>query len=166
MKKYLPGLRIIKTAIAITFCALTANILSSFVGYNISFFYAGITVVFVMQKSEKESKEQIHARTMGTIIGGIVALFITFLRIEVFNNNLDLFFLFIGIVLIIQLLNLMNFKTGIVIATIMMLASFNDRDSTYFIYIIFRCLETLYGAYVAYFINKFFMPIKEKPSKI
>ncbi len=162
MKKYLPGLRIIKTALAITICALTANIVSNFVDYNISFFYAGLTVIFVMQKSEKESKEQIHARTMGTIIGGLVALFITFLRIDIFNNNLDLLFLFIGVILVIQILNLMNFKTGVVIATIMMLASFNDRESTYFFYIVFRCLETLYGAYVAYFINKFFLPLKEK----
>ncbi len=162
MKKYLPGLRIIKTALAITFCALSANILSDFIGQNVSFFYAGLTVIFVMQKSEKESKEQIHARTMGTIIGGLVALFITFLRIDIFNNNFDLFFLFIGVILVIQILNLMNFKTGVVIATIMMLASFNDRENSYSYYIVFRCLETLYGAYVAYFINKFIFPLKEE----
>ncbi len=162
MKKYLPGLRIIKTALAITICALTTTIISNIISTEISFFYAGLTVIFVMQKSEKESKEQVRARTMGTIIGGLVALFITFLRIDIFNNNFDLIFLFIGIVLVIQILNLMNFKTGVVIATIMMLASFNDRENTYSFYIAFRCIETLYGAYVAYFINKFFMPFKEK----
>lgn len=158
----LPGMRIIKTAFVVVFCAITIDLINNFTIYELSPFYACITAVFTLDQTHDISKERGINRFLGTIIGMIVAIIISFLRITVFNDHFEYIFLFIGIVIVLYLVNYFQIKFAAMIACIMVIGSFSLHENDYIIYSIIRAIETLYGAIMAILVNKYLFPYNKE----
>ncbi len=153
-----PGMRILKTALAVVVCAFTIDILNEYVVYDLTPFYACITAVFTLDQTHDISKLRGKNRFLGTIVGMSIAILISFLRISLLNNSFEYIFLFVGIVLALYVVDLFKIKFGAMIACIMVIGSFSLHQDDYVIYSILRAIETMYGAYMAIIINKYIFP--------
>lgn len=165
-KKYIPGMRIIKSALSVTICILIANIIFNKTSIEITGFYAGIAALFTLEGTFAESKNKGKSRVIGTLIGGSVALCIYYFNVHLTNNNFEVIFIFIGIIIAIQLCNVTNNQAGTMAAGVAFLASMTISADNYEFYILIRTLETMYGVCVALVVNKYFFPYEKKKTKI
>lgn len=164
MKSYIPGLRIIKTFIAVTICLF----IFAFANYEAPI-YAAIACVLTMKESGKATKKIGINRILGTLIGGFVALL--FLQI-VITTGWDQFYfttptiasLSVLITLTIcKIFNLDSYVSAIssVIAVITLLTA-SSRQLSALNYVVVRTIETIIGIVIAYLVNQYFFPKRSK----
>lgn len=162
LEKWRPGLRNIKTAIAIILCIA----LYSYIERE-GVVLAAIAALICMRDSVEKSIEEGQNRMIGTALGGLLGvlfLYIPFLKINYF---LWLVMVFLGIVFLIQCFNLFKIRDSISIGCIVFLIIvIQAEEGAYFapfIYALNRVLDTFIGIIIATGVNYFlFRPAPER----
>ena len=160
MDKYkLPkiGARNLKTALAIFLSIMVLKLL----GFDSSF-YACIAAVICMGDSFENSLKMGKNRMIGTLIGGCVGLFATFL-LSYYSNFWFETILITGLsIIVIYICTLLNKPGSVSIACIVFLANLLlTRDYSNYVYNISRIFETLVGIVISIIINIYIFPPKD-----
>lgn len=155
--KYLPGLRILKTTLAVAICIITAWTLN----YPAPF-YAAITAVLMMKSSPEHAVRASLDRILGTLFGGMIG--ILFLLITIYFNipseSLAYTLLIVAVLLVdltlCKILNLREYATSMsAILVLAVLLNHNGTQGDAIQYMIRRILETLFGIFISVIINKY-----------
>jgi len=141
-------MRTIKTGIAI-FLVLS---ISKILNINNPLF-AGIATLITMQSSVSGSWEAGKNRMLGTVLGAIIGLIFSIMA----PNNP--FIIGIGIIIIIYLCNILDWKKAISISCIVFMAiMLNQDEGSRLNYSVFRALDTFLGIIVGMLVNYFISP--------
>jgi uncharacterized membrane protein YgaE (UPF0421/DUF939 family) len=146
------GMRNIKTAIAVVISILISS------GLKMEYpFYAAIASIISMQSSVKNSYKAGRNRMLGTIVGAFIGYLCALISLG------NPFLTGIGIICVIYLCNLLNWKESASIAGVVFCAiMLNLKGGSPAIYSINRIIDTFIGILVAIAVNYFVMPPKEK----
>lgn len=165
-KEYRIGLRAIKTAIAVFFCALISTLFK-----REDIFCASIATVICMEQTYKQTIETGMNRFIGTIIGGAVGYIALELSEYIpYYEWVRIFVLPFCILSVIYICNMINRKSSVSIGCVVVLvilARLGDPMSSTFMYVVFRVMDTLVGVFVATVVNRFMFggPMKESGEK-
>ena len=158
-----PGMRVIKTCLAVTICL----IIEYFRGTSMPY-HSSIAAIVCMQPTLKSTFRTAGDRTIGTLIAGLYGfLFITFFnqQMQVSLNSLSYFFL-IGVMTLPLMMMMIAIKKqgGLAITVVVFLIIvINAGETNPLNYTIERVVGTLIGIGVALFIN--WLPILNKIGK-
>ena len=142
------GMRTIKTALAVSLTIFIAQVLNLK-----SPFFAGIAAIIAMQSSVSESFNMAKNRMLSTILGAITALLFSLIAPE------NPFFIAIGIIIIIYLCNIFNWKKSIQLSTMVFLSIIlNYEEGSRVNYALYRTLDTFIGLVIGTLINYFLLP--------
>lgn len=148
------GMRNIKTALSVFLCLC----LYQFLGKE-NPVLACVAAVICMQNTIVDSLEKGISRIAGTVMGGLVGIFVLFFVSDVFVVSEDMMFLVIpvGIVLLIELCVVFNQKQAVVISCVVYLTILisKNRDGGYVLYTVNRVIDTCIGIFVALLVNKY-----------
>lgn len=152
--KYRPGLRTIKTVLAVFITLVIGHVLGR---HNI--FYGLIASIICLQKSGKETLNKGFSRMIGTFVGGgfgWIALEI-FMRVDTNYRDFSVMFLVpIGILIVIWFMNVFNVKSSIVVGCIVFIgctAGFHETLEATHTYVINRVIDTSIGILSALLVN-------------
>ncbi len=155
LRRRLPGLRIIKTGIAVTLCLLFYRL----IGLEMSF-YALVAIVISMDKTIFLSFTAGKNRLIGTAIGAALGMgFSLLLPDNAWSSGL-------GIILLIYLLNQFKLNAAIVIASVVFLAimiAFGSADHP-INYSLLRLMDTSVGVFIAWLVNILCVPYNNLPA--
>lgn len=144
------GMRNIKTAIAVLISILISRLLKT--EYP---FYTAIASVISMQSSVEASFKAGKNRMLGTVVGAVVGFVCASVRPG------SALLSGIGIIAVIYLCNLLNWKESASIACIVFCAiMLNLKGSSPILYSINRIIDTFVGIIVAVSVNYFIKPPK------
>lgn len=145
------GLRTIKTLIALLICVF----LMEYVFHDIPFF-ACIGAVVAVEKTIPKSIQASIARNLGTIVGGILGILFSILT----KNE---FFLTLGIIPLIYIINIIGKRESIVPGSIVYFAVvyLNYGGEAASIYGFRRIIWTLLGSFVGIVVNLIVFPPKD-----
>lgn len=153
-KHYKIGLRAMKTAVAVFFCALISTICK-----REDIFCASIATVICMEQTYKRTIETGINRFIGTLIGGVIGYIALELSEYIpYYEWIRILILPFCIISVIYICNLINRKSAVSISCVVVLviiARLGDPMSSTFIYVIFRMMDTLIGILVAMLVNRF-----------
>ena len=153
-KEYKIGLRAIKTAVAVFFCALISTLFK-----REDIFCSSIAAVICMEQTYKRTIETGVNRFIGTIIGGAVGYIALELSEYIpYYEWVRIFILPFCIISVIYICNLINRKSSVSISCVVVLviiARLGDPMSSTFMYVVFRVMDTLVGILVAMAVNRF-----------
>ena len=160
-----PGLRIIKTGLAV----LIAMLISYFRPGEGLDFYSAIAAIICMQQSVHETYHKGLGRIIGTIFGGGMGLcFLLLFPENSLPDILRIIIIAILVTIIIWIMASVNKKDAVSIAGIVFLSvSINHaEDIMPFNFALNRVIDTLIGVLVAFFVNYIDFKIREslKPS--
>lgn len=160
-----PGLRIIKTGLAV----LIAMLISYFRPGEGLDFYSAIAAIICMQQSVHETYHKGLGRIIGTIFGGGMGLcFLLLFPDNSLPDILRIIIIAILVTIIIWIMASVNKKDAVSIAGIVFLSvSINHaEDIMPFNFALNRVIDTLIGVLVAFFINYIDFKLREslKPS--
>lgn len=136
------GMRTIKTGLAVTLGVTVAGL----VGLRSPLFVA-IGAISTMQTSVSESFVMGKNRILGTIMGAVVAVIIA--EYLPYSN----IFLGLGIILLIQILNILGWKKSISLSAIVFSAVYLNRDIGMIEYATNRVLDTFIGIVMGVLVN-------------
>lgn len=160
-----PGLRIIKTGLAV----LIAMLISYFRPGEGLDFYSAIAAIICMQQSVHETYHKGLGRIIGTIFGGGMGLcFLLLFPENSLPDILRIIIIAILVTIIIWIMASVNKKDAVSIAGIVFLSvSINHaEDIMPFNFALNRVIDTLIGVLVAFFVNYLDFKLREslKPS--
>ena len=144
VKKYKIGMRTIKTGIAVAIGLFIADLLN----LN-SPLFVGIGAISTMQSSVSQSFVMGKNRILATVMGALIAVIIEFL----FPQNL--IFLGIGIIIVIQILNILGWKNSVALAAIVFIAVSLNTNAEIISSAYHRVLDTFIGIVVGVLVNYF-----------
>lgn len=152
-KDYKIGLRAVKTAIAVTICAL----ISMFLKHE-DIFCACIASVICMEQTYKQTLDTGTNRFIGTIIGGTVGYMALELCCMSWSYNwFKILALPLGILMVVYICNFINRKSavsiGCVVVIVILSRSGSSAGST-LTYVVQRVCDTLIGVFVAMIVNR------------
>lgn len=160
-KAFVPGLRIIKTALAVFICL----VLFSLFNYPQST-SALIACILMMKETTDLTKKTGADRIKGTLLGGLVSyvglLLVVWMGREQFSMPIILS-LSVLVALSISKGLAESSSVGSMAAVMIVITIVTHGDSTAgaFAYVVIRTIETLIGIVIAYFVNKLFL-VNEK----
>ena len=146
------GMRNIKTTLSVFLCLLLFETIN-----RENSIFACIAAIICMQNTIVDSMEKGIARVVGTIIGGIVGAFVLFIVNSFFNDNILIFIIPLGVMLMIQICVVMNVKQAVVICCVVYLSVMmtKNHDNGYLLYTINRVLDTSIDILIALLVNKY-----------
>lgn len=157
LKDYLPGLRIIKTVLAVLLCLVFFSLF-----HNSKPIYAGIACILMMKEDHKQTQIAGMNRVLGTLIGGVVSygcLIViewTALHVNLYFMSLVIAFAVFIVLMICKLWQLDTYvysMSGII--TLIILLSYQNSYNNALQYVISRMLETIAGILIAFLVNKY-----------
>lgn len=158
IKEFIPGLRILKTAMAVFICMT----LFYLIGYYRPI-HALIACVLMMKETTDATKLAGIDRIKGTLLGGVLSyVALQLLRILPIDNNHLLVPVILSMAVMLSLLLAKGFKQTSSVASmsavmiIITLMSHASSTSSVFTYVSTRTLETLVGILIAFSVNKLF----------
>lgn len=163
--KYKIGMRIIKTALAVGICLQVFIWLD--IGSNINGVYAAVAATICMKSSLQQTLRTGIDRTAGTVIGSVIGTVFLYLSGFVPQAFFTLIAV-VGVIVVIYLCNIFRLQLSVTISVVVFLVIMVvPRDVSPLFYGIARLGETLFGIFIALFINKFFDPryLRSKLSK-
>lgn len=163
-KDFIPGRRIMKTAIAVWICV---QIFFFFGHYNPV--QAALACILTMSVTSDETKTKGTNRLIGTLVGGASAygclVILQYLPVGAESNLAPVVvatFVFLSL-LISKGLHLAPYAIAIAATvTVVILLSYNTNHLDALSYVALRTGETLVGFIIAYFVNKYFFPRPKK----
>lgn len=148
------GMRNIKTTLSVFLCLLLFDFIS-----RENSIYACVAAVICMQNTIVDSLEKGVSRVLGTIVGGLVGIFVLFVVSEIFvvNEEMMIFIIPLGIILLIEICVLIDQKQAVVISCVVYLSILisKNRDGGYVLYTVNRVLDTSIGIVIALLVNKY-----------
>lgn len=149
------GARNVKTGLAAFICIILFSIFS-----KDSAFFACIAAMMCMQDTVENSFKMGKNRMIGTLIGGAVGLFITFISSKVGNANWAYAILtFLGTIITIYLCVLSKAKGAVNSACIVLFAiTTNLRGVGTYQYAINRTIDTFVGVVIGILVNRYILP--------
>jgi uncharacterized membrane protein YgaE (UPF0421/DUF939 family) len=146
------GMRNIKTTLSVFICLLLFGVIN-----RENSVFACIAAVICMQNTVVDSMEKGIARIIGTIIGGVVGALVLFIVNTFFNDNLLIFIIPLGIMILIQICVVINMKQSVIICCVVYLSVMitKNHDGGYLLYTINRVLDTSIGILIALLVNKY-----------
>lgn len=142
------GMRILKTALAVSICVAISQLLK--LEYP---FYAAIAAIISMESSLTTSYKAGRNRMLGTLVGASIGLLLATIQPE------NIFLCGLGIILIITILNHFNWNSSISIAGIVFIAIMVNLDGQSPLqYSLNRLLDTAIGISVALAVNYLVFP--------
>lgn len=144
LKKYKIGMRTIKTGIAVALGLFIAELF----GLN-SPLFVGIGAISTMQASVSESFINGKNRMLATVMGALVAVIIELL----FPHNV--LFLGLGIIIVIQAVNILGWKNSIALSAIVFIAVSLNTNVAIIPSALNRVLDTFVGIVVGVLVNYF-----------
>ena len=157
MEHFLPGLRIIKTFIAVLLCLLFFH----FIEYQ-NPMHAAVACVLMMKSTPEETISVGKLRVFGTILGGFVSYFplLAIQRFEIQPDSVYMAFAISGAVLIALIIckgfrydTYVSSTSAVLILIILMSQTIGTENA--FLYVFYRTLETLIGIAIAFFVNRY-----------
>lgn len=158
IKKFIPGLRILKTSLAVFVCMTLFYLMGYFHPIH-----ALIACVLMMKETSDETKQAGIDRIKGTLLGGALsyAALIVLKVLPIDNTHLlvpvilslSVFLSFIIVKGFEQSSSVASMSAVMIIITLMSHAS---STNSVFTYVSIRTLETLVGILIAFIINKSF----------
>jgi len=142
LEKYKIGMRTIKTGLAVSLGMYIADLLGLY-----SPLFVGLGAISTMQSSVSESFQSGKNRMLATITGAIVALIMNYLF------PINYFFMGLGIIIVIHILNLLNWKKAISLAAMVFIAVYMNRNTEIITYAFNRVLDTSVGIIVGVLVN-------------
>ena len=152
------GMRTIKTVIAVL---LTLGI-SEMLKLS-SPLMASIAAIMTMESSISESFTTGKNRMYGTILGGVIALIMSYIV------PMNFFFLGVGLIILITICNIFKWEKAVRMSMIVFLSiALNYEGKARFNYAFYRTLDTLIGVVIGTAINYFIRPpnVEEKIKNI
>lgn len=148
MRSRLIGMRTIKTAIVVIISYLVSAAINSELSFAL--IYAAVICV---ETSVVSSFKIGYNRVLGTVVGGVIGLIMTYLPI---HGGISMA---LGIIITIIFCNLLNIKkaTGIAI-TLVIIIIIGSSESSPAIYAMQRTLDTLIGIVIATIVNMVIYP--------
>lgn len=149
-----PGMRVVKTAIAVFLCLVIVGL----IGHKSYSGYSAIVAIVCMQKGVDDSLNVSKNRIIGTIIGAIFGIF-TFKMIEYFGivENIVLPYILVAIMMIVlmMVIILLNKQTVTAITCIIFLSVAVLRDSSVDVWFFAfrRVIDTLVGILISLMVN-------------
>ncbi|ABR50839.1 conserved hypothetical protein [Alkaliphilus metalliredigens QYMF] len=141
------GLRTLKTGLAVT--------LTLFVYYLLGMddpFFAAVAAIIVMQPTVSDSWKMGFNRMLGTLIGAMIGL--AFVLIAPGNPIVA----GVGIIVLIMIMNKLNWKASTSIATIGFIAIFLNTEGGHIAYTLHRLFDTFVGISIGVVVNYFIYP--------
>ena len=160
-KAFVPGLRIIKTALAVFICLVLFSLFNYPQSTN-----ALIACILTMKETTDLTKKTGADRIKGTLLGGLVSyvglLLVVWMGREQFSMPIILS-LSVLVALSISKGLAESSSVGSMAAVMIVITIVTHGDSTAgaFAYVVIRTIETLIGIVIAYFVNKLFL-VNEK----
>lgn len=153
------GMRNIKTSTSVFICLLLFQLLN-----RDNAIHACIAAVICMQNTIVDSFKKGTDRIIGTIIGGIGGALILFFVSTYGHENLLIFIIPLGIVVLIEICVTINMKQSVVICCVVYLGILisNKYEGGYLLYTFNRVLDTTMGIMITLFVNKYM----QLPNKI
>lgn len=149
----LPGMRVIKTAIAIFLCLVTM----SFVDENYSS-YSALVAIVCMQKDWNNSLQASKERVIGTILGAIFAIITNYVIMEF--NFVNYPVISYGIIAVIMIILMMvtiaingNEITAITCIIYLSISTVTDINEDIAYFALRRILDTFIGISIALLVN-------------
>lgn len=146
---YIPGLRNLKTALAVLVILVLAKLLE----YPAPM-YAGIAAITTMQDSIPNSISYGKMRIMATMIGGLMSIVILYATRHIPVESISIILIPLGIVLTILLCNIIHFKEASGLATVVFVIIMMQYTGEPYTYAIIRTIETIVGIVIAVVINR------------
>lgn len=148
-----PGMRVIKTALAIFLCLLTMELMDEKFSS-----YSAVVAIVCMQKDWYNSVQVAKDRSIGTLIGALFGL-IAYLLI--FYLNLGeitiLAYLVIALMMVILIMTTISLNGSEIIAItciiFLSVATFQDTDTNIYYFAIRRVIDTFIGIVIALVVN-------------
>lgn len=155
-----PGMRNIKTAIAIFICLVLYSLLG-----RPDVIFAAMSIVICMQGSAEKTVLEGLFRFIGTALGGVSAL--VFISIPMTYEPILRYYSLcaLGIIIIIHTLYVLKMHRAISMACIVYLIIVLDKDNQTLIYAINRTLDTSIGIVIAGVVNHLLFRPTPKYSK-
>lgn len=148
------GMRNIKTTLSVFLCLLLFDLIS-----RENSIYACVAAVICMQNTIVDSLEKGVSRVLGTIVGGLVGIFVLFVVSEVFfvSEEMMIFIIPLGIILLIEICVMIDQKQAVIISCVVYLSILisKNRDGGYVLYTVNRVLDTSVGIIIALMVNKY-----------
>lgn len=150
MKKPLVGMRTFKTALSVWICLILFYLMNQRTPM-----IAAIAAVVVLKESPKTSLTSAKHRVMGNFLGALTALLLTILAETIHHELLiQLVGIPIGVIFLITISNVLNYKTGIVGGVAAFFVTyFSTPYNGPIVYAANRVIDTLIGALIAISVN-------------
>lgn len=154
------GMRNIKTSTSVFLCLLIFELFN-----RDNALMACIAAVICMQNTVVDSFKKGRERIIGTIIGGIAGALVLFIINTYGRQNILIFIIPIGIIILIEICVSVDMKNAVVICCVVYLILLTSKrhEGGYILYTINRILDTSIGIVIALLVNKYMkMPDKIK----
>ena len=156
-----PGMRTIKTSIAVGLCYLIfipLNLLipDALLPQSLHPLYACIAAVICMQTSLDKTISQGVSRLIGTALGGMVGLFFLYLHPDPSDTLLFALLLMTGTIFVIWMATAIGHPGACSVSVIVLCVitmSYSGNDATRYLYAYSRIIETAVGVLVAIIID-------------
>lgn len=156
------GMRNIKTSTSVFLCLLFFEFLN-----RDNAVQACIAAIICMQNTIDDSFKKGLDRVIGTIIGGIVGAMVLFFIETYGHEQLLLFIIPLGIMILIEICVYLKLKQSIIICCVVYLSILitKQHEGGYIFYTFNRVVDTTLGIVITIFVNKY-MNIPEELRKV
>lgn len=144
IKKHKLGMRTFKTGLSVSLGMLAAQLLNLK-----SPIFVAIAAIMAMRSSVSESFIMGKNRMLGTLVGASVGLLLSYILPQ------NAIFLGLGIIIVIYIHNMFNWKQSISLSTIVFSVIFINTTSSRLSYAINRIIDTFIGIIVSMLVNYF-----------
>lgn len=146
------GMRNIKTSTSVFLCLLLFELFN-----RENSIQACIAAVICMQNTIVDSFKKGTERVIGTIIGGIAGGLVLFFAITFGHEDLLIFIIPLGIVILIEICVTIDMKQSVVICCVVYLGILitREHEGGYVLYTLNRVIDTTVGIMIALFVNKY-----------
>ena len=142
--RYKIGMRTIKTGLAVAVSLFIAQLMNLK-----SPIFVGIAAIVSMQTTVNESLVAGKNRMLATFVGAVIGLIFSYIL------PYNYFFIGLGIIVVIYIHNIFNWKQSLALSAIVFLAIFLNQGGNRLYYAIHRLLDTFIGIIVSMIINFF-----------
>lgn len=156
------GMRNIKTSTSVFLCLLIFELIG-----RENAIHACIAAVICMQNTIDDSFKKGIERVIGTIIGGIAGGILLFLITTFGHEDILIFIIPLGVVILIELCVALNLKQSIIICCVVYLGILisNGHEEGYMLYTFNRVVDTTLGILITLIVNQY-MNIPDKLKKM
>jgi len=157
IKPYKPGLRMIKTAIAVGICVA----ISYFIANRDIVLYSGISCIICIQQTNTNTVKSGLQRLLGMFFGGLAGFLTVHIgtRIPHYYDGIEILLIAIAVLVVIYLSNLLKITDTIPTSNMVLLSTISEFNGDtlkgLIPYILNRILYTFVGVVIAVLVNRF-----------